>query len=119
VTILKRLWMNLFNLDIDQLDPDEARVALAGCHIEKLPNAPPFLSKKECAAIMGVSMKVINNLVESEQLPLADIPDDSSPVTFDLFGQPIDPPREECILRTDLAALLENLLVCNKPILDP
>jgi hypothetical protein len=111
--------MNLFNLDIDQLDPDEARAALSGCHIEKLPNVPPFLSKKECAAILGVSMKVINHLVESGQLPLAGIPDGSTPVTFDLFDQPIDPPRKECILRTDLTALLEKLLVCHKPVLDP
>jgi hypothetical protein len=111
--------MNLFNLDIDQLDPEEARAALACCQIEKLPNAPPFLSKKECAAILGVSMKTINRLVESGHLPSVDIPDDSSPITFDLFGQPLDPPRSEYILRADLTALLEKLLVCNKPVLDP
>jgi hypothetical protein len=87
--------MNTFNLDIEQLDLDEARAALSGCRIERLPNTPPFLSKKECAAIMGVSMKVVNKLIESGQLPLTDIPDDSRLASFDLFGQQIDPPREK------------------------
>jgi hypothetical protein len=111
--------MNLFNLDIDQLDPEEVCAALSGCNIEKLPNVPLFLSKTQCAAILGVSMKVINHLIISGQLPVTDIPNDSLPTGFDLFGQPIEQPREECILRADLAALFEKLLACNKPVLDP
>ncbi|MDR0443230.1 MAG: hypothetical protein LBH44_07490 [Treponema sp.] len=111
--------MNTFNLDTEQLDLDEARAALSGCHIERLPNVPPFLSKKECSVVLGVSMKVINKLIESGQLPLTDIPDDSQPVSFDLFGEPINPPREEVILRADLIVLFEKLLVFHKPILKP
>jgi len=110
--------MNLFGLDIEQLDLDEARAALSGCHINQLPEVPPFLSKKECAAILGVSMKVINHLVKSGELPLIDIPGDSF-TSPDLFGQSMEPPRETCILRADLAALFEKLLLCNKPILNP
>ena len=109
--------MNLFGLDIEQLDLDEARAALSGCRINQLPEVPPFLSKKECSAILGVSMKVINYLVKSGELPIVDIPDDS-PASSNLFGELIEPPREICILRADLAVLFEKLLLCNKPILD-
>lgn len=110
--------MNIFGLDIEQLELEEARAALSGCAIEKLPGVPPFLSKKDCAAILGVSMKVIKYLVESGQLPLTAIPDDSLPVNLDFFGSPINPPKDMCILRADLEALLEKLLACNKPVLD-
>jgi len=110
--------MNLFGLDIEQLDLDEARAALSGCRINQLPEVPPFLSKKECAAILGVSAKVINHLIESGDLPLVDIPDDSHD-SSNLFGELIEHPRETCILRADQAALFEKLLLCNKPILDP
>jgi hypothetical protein len=109
--------MNLFGLDIEQLDLDEARAALSGCRVNHLPGVPPFLSKKECADILGVSMKVVNYLVKSGQLPSADIPRDSA-FSYDLFGELLEPPRETCILRADLAALFEKLLLCNKPILD-
>jgi len=110
--------MNLYNLDIEQLDLDEARAALSGCQTEKLPGVPPFLSKKECAAILGVSIKVINKLIKTNQLPLTDIPDDS-PVSSDLFGQSIEPPREVCILRSDLVKFLDQSLLCYKPVLVP
>jgi len=110
--------MNLFNLDIEQLDLAEARTALSGCQTEKLPSVPPFLSVKECAAILGVSTKVINKLIEIKQLPLTDIPDDS-PASSDLFGQSIEPPREVCILRSDLVKFLDQSLLCYKPVLEP
>jgi hypothetical protein len=110
--------MNLFGLDIERLDLDEARAALSGCRINQLPEVPPFLSKKECAAILGVSMKAIDHLVESGELPLTDIPNDP-PASSDLFGGLIEQSREECILRADLAVLFEKLLLCNKPVLDP
>ena len=109
--------MNIFGLDTEQLELAEAREALSGCSIEKLPSVPPFLSKKECAVILGVSAKVINSLIESGQLPLTSIPNDSLPMTLDLFGLPTDPPQETCILRSDITALLEKLLVCNKTLL--
>jgi hypothetical protein len=109
--------MNTFGLDIEQLDPDEAKSALLNCSLEQLPGAPPFLSKKECATILGVSMKVINNLINKGQLPIVKIPDDS-PESFDLFDNPIEQPRVDCILRYDLVNFLENALFCNKPILD-
>jgi hypothetical protein len=111
--------LNIFSLDIEQLDLKEAKEALSGCNIERLPGVPPFLSKKDCASVIGVSMKTINNLVESGQLPVISIPNDSLPASFDLFGLLTESPREECILRADLAALLEKLLACNKPILGP
>jgi hypothetical protein len=63
-------------------------------------------------------MKIINYLIESGQLPLVDIPDDS-PASSDLFGALVEPSREICILRADLVALFERLLLCNKPVLDP
>ena len=110
--------MNIFNLDIEQLDLDEARAALSVCHNEKLPGVPPFLSKKECAAILSVSIKVIDKLTETGQLPLTDIPDDT-PASSDLFGQLVDPPREVCILRSDLVKFLEQSLLCHKPVLTP
>lgn len=110
--------MNIFNLDIEQLDLDEARAALSVCQAEKLPGVPPFLSKKECAAILGVSVKVINKLIETGQLPQTDIPDDT-PTSSDLFGQSVEPPREICILRSDLVKFLEQSLFCHKPVLDP
>jgi hypothetical protein len=106
--------MNTFGLDIEQLDLEEAREALA-CDIEKLPGVPPFLSKSECAAILGVSMKVINHLVDAGELPLTNIPDET-PAYSDLFGQAEEPPREVCILRADLVEFLEKSLLCNKPV---
>jgi hypothetical protein len=111
-----RFSMNLFGLDIEQLDLDEARKALSGYPIERLPGVPSFLSKEECASILGVSIKVINFLVESEQLPLTEIPSDVLPCN-DLFGQLIEPPREKCILRSDLIDFMEKSLLCNKPVL--
>jgi len=108
--------MNIFGLDIEQLDLDEARAALSSYPVEQLPGVPPFLSKKECATILGVSMKVINNLINEGQLPVVKIPDDSSR-SFDLFDNLIEPTRVECILRCDLVKFLENALLCNKPIL--
>jgi hypothetical protein len=108
--------MNIFGLDIEQLDLDEARAALLSYPIEQLPGVPPFLSKKECATILGVSMKVINNLISEGKLPIIKIPDDS-PEGFDLFGDIVEPPRVECILRCDLVNFLDKALLCNKPIL--
>jgi len=108
--------MNTFGLDIEQLDLDEIRSAFSNCSIEQLPGAPPFLSKKECATILNVSMKVINNLISEGQLPIVKIPDDS-PESFDLFGNPIEQPHIDCILRCDLVNFFEKALLCNKPIL--
>jgi len=110
--------MNTFGLDIAQLDPAEAKKALSICPIERLPGAPPFLSQKECAAVLGVSMKTIKNLIESKQLPVTDIPSDTLPFT-DLFGGLIEPQREICILRADLISYMEKSLLCDKPILLP
>lgn len=110
--------MNTFGLDIEQLDPEEAKEALFGCHIERLPGAPPFLSKKECAAILGVSVKIINYLVDTGALPLTDIPCDSI-VSLNLFSAPTEPPTEKCVLRSDLVAFLEKSLLCYKPVLYP
>jgi hypothetical protein len=62
-------------------------------------------------------VKVINHLTESGELPLIDIPGDSPPC-FDLFGQPIKPQCETCILRADLVNFLEKALLCNKSVLD-
>ena len=109
--------MNLFGLNIESLDLDEAKEALSVYPIERLPGIPAFLSKDECAAILGVSMKVINRLVESGQLPSTDIPGDTLPYN-DLFGELIEPPREKVILRADLADYMEKSLLCNKPVLD-
>ena len=109
--------MNIFGLDVEQLDLDEARAALSECPIEQLPNVPPFLSKRECAAILRVSIKVINNLVNDGQLPIVKIPGDS-PDTADLFGASTEPTYIECILRSDLKNFLEKVLLHNKPILD-
>jgi len=108
--------MNLFSLDIGRLDPDEVKEAFSDTAFDRLPGVPPFLSKEECAAILGVSRKTINHLTEGE-LPLVDIPSDS-PLCFDLFGQPIEPQREVCILRADLINFIEKALLCNKPVLD-
>jgi len=108
--------MNLFDLDISQLDLEEARIALSGHSYERLPGIPAFLSKKESAAVLGVSMKVINHLTESGELPLTDIPGDSQPI-IDLFGNEIEPQHETCILRADLADYIEKSLLCNKPVL--
>ena len=109
--------MNIFDLDINQLDIDEARSALSGNSFNRLPGVPPFLSKKECAAILGVSMKVIDQVTKSGELPLTDIPGDYQS-SSDLFGQPIDPQPETCILRADLVTFIEKSLLCNKPVLD-
>ena len=109
--------MNIFGLDLEQLDIDEAKQTLVACPIERLPGVPPFLSKPECSVILGVSMKVINQLTESGQLPVTEIPGDSPPQT-DLFGELIRQSHEECILRADLIAFMEKSLLCNKPILD-
>ena len=111
--------MNIFNLDIEQLDIKEAREALSGFHVNQLPGVPAILSKKECAAVLGVSLKVINKLTETAHLPLTEIPDDNSPISYNLFGQPITQPHIECILRADLVDFLEKALLCHKPILDP
>jgi len=110
--------MNTFNIDIEQLDLDEAREALTNCLIERLPGVPALLSKKECAVILGVSIKVINKLIETRQLPLTEIPDDSAPLTYDLFNLPIEQPHTKCILRADLIDFLEKSLLCHKPILN-
>jgi len=109
--------MNTFGLDIEQLDPDEIKTVLLSCPVEQLPGVPPFLSKKECAAILGISMKVINNLISEGQLPVVKIPDDTTE-SFDLFGNPIEQPHVDCILRYDLVNFLEKALLCNKPILN-
>jgi|GEM_PF-5152998 len=109
--------MNIFDLDIEQLDPEEAKKALAGNGFNRLPGVPPFLSKKECSVILGVSMKVINQLIISKELITTDIPSDS-PLSFDLFCQPVEPQREICILRVDLLNYIEKSLLCNKPVLD-
>jgi hypothetical protein len=108
--------MNLFGLDIDRLDPEEGRAAFSGCPINKLPGVTPFLSKKECAGILGVSMKVINHLVESGQLPLTGIPGDA-PASHDLFGGLTPPSRKTYILRASLLDFFEKSLLCHKPIL--
>ena len=109
--------MNIFGLDISQIDPDEAVKALSGYSYERLPGVPPFLSKKECALILGVSMKVINQLTASGELPIIDIPGEATP-HIDLFGEFIELPREECILRADLLSYIDKSLLCNKPVLD-
>ena len=109
--------MNIFDLDINRLDIDEARSVLSGNSFNRLPGVPPFLSEKECATILGVSMKVINQLTQSGELPLTDIPYDS-PSSLDLFGQPIEPQHEICILRADLVNLINKSLLCNRPVLD-
>jgi hypothetical protein len=109
--------MNLFGLDINQLDEDEARDTLLCSCYEHLPGVPPFLSKKECAVILGVSLKVIEQLTDSGELPLIDIPGDSQPV-YDLFGNAIDQPCEIYILRAELVKYIEKSLLCNKPVLD-
>jgi len=110
--------MNIFDLDISQLDLEEARDALSGHSFERLPGVPAFLSKKESAAILGVSMKVINQLTESGELPLTEIPGDSQPI-IDLFGNEIELQRDTCILRADLVDYIEKSLLCNKPVLLP
>jgi len=110
--------MNIFDLDINQLDFEEARDALSGHSFERLPGIPAFLSKKETAAILSVSMKVINKLTESGELLLTDIPGDSQPI-MDLFGDEIEPQRETCILRADLVNYIEKSLLCNRPVLLP
>jgi len=109
--------MNIFNLDISRLSEDEAGSALSEQLFEKLPAVPPFLSKKECAAVLGVSMKVINQLTESGRLPLTDIPGDFQPI-IDLFGNEIGSQQETCILRADLIDYIEKSLLCNKPVFD-
>jgi len=109
--------MNLFNLDIEKIDVAEAKEALNINQIDPLPNIPPFLSKKDCSVILGVSMKVINQLTESGNLPIIDIPGDDLIYT-DLFGEQIELQREQCILRADLITYMEKALLCNKPILD-
>ena len=108
--------MNIFGRDIESIDPGEARALVSDNQINKLPNVPPFLSRKECAAILGVSMKVINQLVESEQLPLTGIPADPL-MQADLFGSAAGHQQEECILRSELADFMERSLLCNKPVL--
>jgi len=109
--------MNIFGLDIESLDLDEAKAALAGNLFEGLPSVPVFLSRKEVATVLGCSMKIVNKLIEAGLLPLIRIPDDKAPVCFDLFDQPIEPPCIEVILRADLAVFLEKALLCHKPIL--
>ena len=110
--------MNIFGLNLDQLDLDEARSALSGCSFDRLPGVPQFLSKKECAYVLGVSMKVINRLTESGELPQTYIPSDNQSLP-DLFGQNIEPQQEICILRSDLVKYIEKSFLCNKPVLDP
>jgi hypothetical protein len=109
--------MNIFGLDIEQFDADEAKKALVENTVERLPGAPVFLSRKECSTILGVSMKVINKLIESGQLSIIEIPDDNTPVSCGLFGQPIEQPRIEYILRSELVDFFERAMLYNKPIL--
>ena len=109
--------MNIFGLDIEQFDADEAKKALVENITERLPCAPVFLSRKECSTILVVSMKVINKLIETGQLSITEIPDDNTPVSRDLFGQPIEQPCIECILRSELVEFLERAMLYNKPIL--
>ena len=108
--------MNIFGLNLDQIDPDEARNALTDHSYDRLPGVHVFLSKKECAAILGVSMKVINQLIEQGKLPLIDIPGDSRSFT-DLFGELIETQRETYVLRSELINYIEKSLLCNKPVL--
>jgi len=110
--------MNIFGLDIEQLDFDEAKAALTESLVERLPGVPVFLSRKECATILGVSMKVINKLIDAGSLPLIKIPDDNAPICFDLFGMIMEQPYVEYILRSDLVEFLEKTLLCHKPILN-
>jgi hypothetical protein len=108
--------MNIFGLDISQIDLEEARNALSVYSFNRLPGVPSFLSKKECAVVLGVSMKVINQLIQSGEIPLIDIPGDSQPI-FDLFNNIIEPQHETCILRADLLGFIEKSLLCNKPVI--
>jgi len=110
--------MNIFGLDIEQPDLDEIKAALIESQIERLPGVPVFLSRKECATILGVSMKVVNKLIEAGHLPVVKIPDDDFPVSCDLLGLPTEQPYTECILRSDLVELLDKSLLCHKPILN-
>jgi len=109
--------MNIFGLDIEQFDADEAKKALVENIAERLPGVPVFLSRKECSTILGVSMKVINKLIETGHLSITEIPDDNTPVSRDLFDQPIEQPHIECILRSELVEFLERAMLYNKPIL--
>jgi len=107
------------DINTDQLDLDEVKVALTESPIERLPCVPVFLSRKECAMILGVSTKLVNKLIDAGRLPLVKIPDDSFPACYDLFGMPIEQSYVEYILRPDLVELLEKKLLCHKPILAP
>ena len=109
--------MNIFGIDLNQLDLEEARDALLDHNIDQLPSVPEFLTAKECATILGVSMKIIDQLIGSGELPQIDIPGDSQ-LSEDLFGEPFEPQRETCILRADLIKFIEKSLLCNKPVLD-
>jgi len=109
--------MNIFGLNLEQLDPEEAKKALSDHIYNRLPGVPPFLSKKECAVILGVSMKIIDRITNSGELPQVDIPGDVQSFP-DLFGQLIEAQRETCILRADLIDFIEKSLLCNKPVLD-
>jgi len=109
--------MNIFDIDISKIDSEEARDVLSGHSFDRLPGVSAFLSQKEAATVLGVSIKVINQLTESGELPLTDIPGDSSE-SFDLFGNTIEPQRDNVILRADLVDYIEKSLLCNKPVLD-
>jgi len=110
--------MNIFDLDIEQLDFNEAKAALTESLVERLPGVPVFLSRKECAMILGVSIKIINKLIDAGNLPLIKIPDDNAPICLDLFGMIMEQPYVEYILRSDLVEFLEKALLCHKPVLD-
>ena len=110
--------MNAFGVDINLLEPHEAGEVLSGCRFERLPGVPPFLSIQDCAAVLGVSMKAVNRLIESGGLPLTDIPGGSLP-SPGLFGPPAEPPREKCVLRADLIDFMDKALICNKAVLGP
>ena len=109
--------MNIFSLNLEQLNLEEARKALSDHAFNRLPGVPPFLSKEECAGILGVSLKVIEQIIKSGELPQIDIPSDVQQ-TQDLFSQLIETQRETCILRADLINFIEKSLLCNKPVLD-
>jgi hypothetical protein len=91
--------MNIFNLNTDDLDLNEAREALSGSSFDLLPGVPQFLAPGDCAYISGVSAQTIERLVLDGSIPVEKTPEG------------------DFILRSELLKYIDKNLLANKPIL--
>ncbi len=95
--------MNVFGLDIENLDSDLIREAVSAesIGVDWLPGIPAILTREECAAVASVSLPTIDRLVQAGTL-----------------SEVNGPGSDSGILKRDLIAYIQANFLANRPIID-